>query len=354
LPTDEDRSRPPSRTHPIYIVGAGSVVRDAHLPAYAQAGFRVGGLFDLDADRARHAAGIADCEALGSLEELLARCEAEGGVLDLALPPAALPAVLERVPRGTAVLMQKPFGRTLPEATALREIARARGLRGVVNFQLRHAPVVREARRLIDSGAIGDLVDFELRVVCRMPWETWPFLEGMERMEILMHAIHYLDLARAVCGEPDRVWSMTARHPAAPRLAETRSTTAMSFGSTIRAVVTTFHHHAAPPAHDASHVRIEGTRGTIVARLGVNLDYPTGRPDTLEVSREGGSWECIAVEGNWFPHAFAGPMRSLQRVAEDPSARVESNLDDAWRTMALVETCYKSAAAGERLPEPSR
>jgi predicted dehydrogenase len=354
LPTDEDRSRPPSRTHPIYIVGAGSVVRDAHLPAYAQAGFRVGGLFDLDADRARHAAGIADCEALGSLEELLARCEAEGGVLDLALPPAALPAVLERVPRGTAVLMQKPFGRTLPEATALREIARARGLRGVVNFQLRHAPVVREARRLIDSGAIGDLVDFELRVVCRMPWETWPFLEGMERMEILMHAIHYLDLARAVCGEPDRVWSMTARHPAAPRLAETRSTTAMSFGSTIRAVVTTFHHHAAPPAHDASHVRIEGTRGTIVARLGVNLDYPTGRPDTLEVSREGGAWECIAVEGNWFPHAFAGPMRSLQRVAEDPSARVESNLDDAWRTMALVETCYKSAAAGERLPEPSR
>jgi predicted dehydrogenase len=329
-------------------------VRDAHLPAYAQSGFRVGGLHDLDADRARLAAGIAGCDACGSLEELLARCASEGGVLDLALPPAALPSVLGRIPGGTAVLMQKPFGRTLAEATALRDIARARDLRCVVNFQLRHAPVVREARSLIDSGAIGELVDFELRVVCRMPWETWPFLEGMERMEVLMHAIHYLDLARAICGEPDRVWSMTARHPAAPLLAETRSTTAMSFGSTIRAVVTTFHHHAAPPAHDASHVRIEGTRGTIVARLGVNLDYPAGRPDTLEVSRAGGAWERIAVEGNWFPHAFAGPMRSLQRIAEDPEVRVESDLDDAWRTMALVETCYKSAAAGERLPEPSR
>jgi hypothetical protein len=46
-------------------------------------------------------------------------------------------------------------------------------------------------------------------------------------------------------------------------------------------------------------------------------------------------------------------MRSLQRLAAGGgSESVESTFDDAWRTMALVETCYKSAAGGERVPEP--
>jgi predicted dehydrogenase len=170
-------------------------------------------------------------------------------------------------------------------------------------------------------------------------------------MEILMHAIHYLDLTRALLGEPDRVWSAVARHPAARDIAESRSTTVMTFGTERRAVVTTYHHHDAPQGHDASHLRIEGTRGTIVARMGVNLDYPRGRPDTLEVSRAGGAWESMPVQGAWFPHAFAGPMSDVQRLASGTATRIESDFDDAWRTMALVETCYKSAAGGERVPE---
>jgi predicted dehydrogenase len=36
------------------------------------------------------------------------------------------------------------------------------------------------------------------------------------------------------------------------------------------------------------------------------------------------------------------------REGRDPS---QCNFDDAWRTMALVETCYKSASGGERVPE---
>jgi predicted dehydrogenase len=260
-------------------------------------------------------------------------------------------AVLRELPERACVLIQKPFGMDLADATELVRIARARAIRGVVNFQLRHAPCVQGARELLASGAIGELVDVEVRVVCSMPWETWPFLAGMPRMEILMHSIHYLDLVRALCGEPERVWSAVARDPRAANMSDARSTTVMTFGPTKRAVVTNYHHHEAPEGHDASHLRIEGTRGTIVARLGVNLDYPRGRPDSLEVSRDGGAWQRIPVRGNWFPHAFEGPMANLQRLATGATSAIESDFDDAWRTMALVETCYKSAAGGERLPE---
>ena len=337
---------------PVHLVGAGGIVQDAHLPAYRMAGIPVAGVFDLDRVRAERLARAFSTRAFASLDELLGSCATEGGVLDLALPPGALATVLERLPQGSVALLQKPFGRDLVEATRLLATARARNLTVAANFQLRHAPCVRAVRRLVAAGAIGTPLDAEIRVVCRMPWETWPFLAGMPRMEILMHAIHYLDLCRALLGEPHRVWCATARHPQAPELSETRSTSVLAFGGERRAVVHTFHHHAAPEGHDASHLRIEGTEGTVVARLGVNLDYPRGRPDTVEISRRGGAWERVAIDGNWFPHAFAGSMLALQRFAAGLSAELESRADDAWRTMALVETCYKSAAAGEPVPAP--
>ena len=231
-------------------------------------------------------------------------------------------------------------------------VAQSRDIRGAVNFQLRHAPAVVALRALLDSNAIGTPIDFEARVVCTMPWESWKFLEGMPRMEITMHSIHYLDLARALFGEPERVWSAIAKHPNSPKIAEARSTTILKFANEARGVVTTYHHHAAPHGHDASHLKIEGTHGTAVVRMGVNLDYPRGRADTLEWSANGGAWQSIALEGNWFPHAFLGSMRALQAFATGGTTVLTSNFQDAWRTMALVETCYASASHGEIVPEP--
>src|SRR5262245_11042418 len=43
----------PATRRPIVIIGAGGIVRDAHLPAYRIAGFRVEGICDLQVDRAR-------------------------------------------------------------------------------------------------------------------------------------------------------------------------------------------------------------------------------------------------------------------------------------------------------------
>ena len=342
-------------SRPVYLVGAGAIVRDAHVPAYLGHGIRVAGVFDLDGARAAQVADLSGARAFPTLAALVSAASDDCGVFDLALPPAAVAATLDALPEGAWVLVQKPFGADLVEATALRARLRARGIRGAVNLQLRHAPAVVALRALLASGAIGEPVDLEMRVVCRMPWETWPFLRGMPRMEVLMHSIHYLDLVRAILGEPARVWCAIAGDPRAPELAETRSTTAMTFGRDRRAVVTTFHHHAAPSGYEASHLRVEGTRGTAVARLGVNLDYPRGRADTLEWSADDGAWTTAALSGNWFPDAFAGSMRALLRAADaaDPAAaeaELASNFDDAWRTMALVETCYKSAAGGEAPP----
>ena len=334
------------------MIGCGAIVRDAHLPAYALDGIPIGGFFDIDGRRAALLAeATKGTTAFTTLDALVDACLEAGGVYDIALPPHAVAEVIRTLPDGSTALLQKPFGRDLTEATELLAALERRAIRGCVNLQLRHAPAVAMLRRLLDSGTLGEAIDLELRVICRMPWENWPFLESLPRMEILMHAIHYLDLCRALFGEPERVWSAVFGHPRAPRLADVRSTTILAFAGGRRAVVTTYHHHAAPSRHEASDLRVECTHGTAVARLGVNLNYPEGEPDTLEWSAAGAPWQPVSVDGNWFPHAFRGPMREAQRAAAEPDFVPSTSFRDAWRTMALVETCYRSAARGEMIPE---
>ena len=87
--------------------------------------------------------------------------------------------------------------------------------------------------------------------------------------------------------------------------------------------------------------------------MGVNLDYPIGRPDALRIAQVGGPWSDVPLIGSWFPDAFAGPMSNLQRVVSGEDARLVSPAADAWRTMAVIEACHTSNDEGGT-PIPSR
>src|SRR3546814_8539886 len=80
-------------------------------------------------------------------------------------------------------------------------------------------------------------------------------------------------------------------------------------------------------------------------KLGLLLDCPSGEPDELWFARRGGPWEQVPLDGAWFPDAFIGPMANLQRVAAGEDDRLATAVEDAWKTMALVEACYRAAAA---------
>ena len=97
-------------------------------------------------------------------------------------------------------------------------------------------------------------------------------------------------------------------------------------------------------------MKVEGTEGAAIAKMGVNLNYPKGEPDTLEVARQGldddSGWQSIPLRGSWFLEAFEGLMANLQRfIAREDDALI-SPIEDACRTMALVEACYESSARG--------
>jgi predicted dehydrogenase len=335
----QQRWKRPRRPRPIVFLGAGGIVRAAHLPAYLGAGFEIAGVYDIRRKSAEETAReFAIPRVFASLREALAQ---EDVVFDLAVPAGEIAPMLRKVPRGSPILIQKPMGRTLREALAIARIVRARDLVAAVNFQLRFSPNVLALRDLLARRALGTVRDVEVRIVADTPWSAWDFLKGIPRLELLYHSIHYLDLLRALFGEPDGVVGAARRDPAFPALADTRCALELVYEQGPRVTVRTNHAHHFGASKRVSEIRVEGMRGGAILRMGVNLDYPSGRPDTLETGGPSG-WKFVALEGSWFPDAFEGTMANLQRFVAGEDEALESGVDDALRTMALVEACYRA------------
>src|SRR5690606_15361051 len=219
----------------IQIIGAGGIVKDAHLPAYRIAGYRVGGIFDPDTEKARKLAGQFNITRVHSRLEDLIRHADKRTVFDVAVPGNAVLSVLEQLPDETTVLIQKPMGNTLEEARAILDCCRKKRLKAGINFQLRYAPFVVRAREMVDTGVIGDLCDLEVNVNVFTPWNLWTFLNDLPRVEILYHSIHYIDLIRSFLGNPSGMYAKTTKHPKMARLASVRSNIIMDYGDMIRA-----------------------------------------------------------------------------------------------------------------------
>ncbi len=333
----------PSSPRPIVAIGAGAIMRTAHLPSYRRLGFPVAGVFDVSETAAR---GVADAFAIPEVfPSLDAACRASGVVFDLAVPGDQVLATLEQLPAGSAVLIQKPMGMNLPEATRILECCRARRLTAAVNFQLRFSPNVLALRDLIARGALGTVVDVEVRLVTEQPWWLWDFMRGAPRIEVVYHSIHYLDAIRALVGEPDGAYCRAVAHPDLPEFADTRSSIILDYGDRIRCSLALNHTHRAGKARRASMLKVEGTRGAVELTMGVNLDYPEGPPDAMAVNLDG-EWQPVPLRGSWFTEAFEGPMSNLQRFVAGEDETLESAVDDAIRTMAVVEACYESSARG--------
>lgn len=331
----------PSAPRPIVIVGAGGIVNDAHLPAYRLANLPVAALYDIDLERARALSRQWDVPAHARLEEALAVPDA---VFDLALPPSAHLSVLEKLPDGAAVLLQKPMGRDLAEASAILAICRQKGLKAAVNFQLRFSPMMLALADAIRRCWLGTLVDVEVHLNLVTPWQLFPFLKGMPRVEIAVHSIHYLDLIRSILGNPSGVHARTIGHPSTD-LAQTRTSALIDFAPGQRVTLSINHNHDFGRRFQDASFRFEGDAGAAQIKLGLLLNYPTGEPDELWLTRKGDDWTQVPLSGGWFPHAFIGTMSNLQRYAAGEDALLHTSVEDAWHTMALVEAAFASAAA---------
>lgn len=345
----------PSKSLPIFIIGAGGIVNSAHLPAYKIAEFNVQGIYDIDHAKAcATASKFSIPEVFRSIDEML-HAVVGNIVFDVAVPGSEIISVLENLPEKSSVLLQKPMGENLEAAKKILEITRKKEMIAAVNFQLRYAPFISEARKMINEGHLGKINDIEVNVNVYTPWQLWDFLYSSPRVEILYHSIHYIDLVRSFLGNPESVYAKTTGHPSMKELASVRSSIIMDYGDMICANILTNHCHNYGLDKQQSYIKFEGSKGAIKISFGTLKNYPEGEPDLFEyISEDDGyekGWKTKKINGSWFPHAFIGSMAQVMLAAEGTIKKPDNSVEDAINTMACVEAAYESDKQGGTKPE---
>ncbi len=340
----------PQGSLPIIIIGAGGIVNDAHLPAYQLVKFEVVGIYDIERQKAVKTANKFQIpKVFDNMQQLIEEAPSDV-IYDLALPGHVVMDVLEQLPDHAKVLIQKPMGENYEQAKNILKITRNKQMIVGVNFQLRYAPFIMEARKMINNGDLGELCDIEINVNVFTPWHLWRFLYEAPRVEIPYHSIHYIDLIRSFLGNPSGIYAKTSKHPLMDKLASVRSNIIMDYGDRIRANILTNHCHQFGLGKQQSYIKFEGTKGAIKVKMGVLMNYPKGVPDKFEYvimrADKKPEWKTRSIKGSWFPHAFIGSMGEMMKVAMGDSNLPDNSVEDCIYTMACVEAAYKSSSDG--------
>lgn len=116
---------------------------------------------------------------------------------------------------GKHILCEKPLARTTQEAATMLEAVQKANVKHMVAFNYRFVPAIRQARQLIESGALGEIYHF--RAVYLQEWITDPNFGMIWRLDkntagsgaLGDLGAHIIDLARFLVGEPRRVSALT-------------------------------------------------------------------------------------------------------------------------------------------------
>ncbi len=336
-----------ARGSAIGCIGAGMIVAECHLAAYARAGFSVVAI----ASRHReHAAKVAERWRIPTVHDsphaLIQDARIE--VLDLAFPPDQQPALIREAltqPHIKGILAQKPLSLTLDEAIRLRDEAAASGTVLSVNQNMRYDQSMRVLRQILIRGDLGAPVFAQIDMHAIPHWQT--FLREYDRLTLANMSVHHLDVLRFLFGEATEI-STTARTDPRTTFDHTDGITVstLKFASGVLAVsIEDVWSGPRDEGFDSDiwiRWRVEGLDGVAQGTIG----WPTGAASTLTYASKtttGGKWVMPTWDTHWFPDAFAGVMEQLQYAVQTGSAPALSVVDNV-KTVALVEAAYRSLA----------
>ncbi len=140
-------------------------------------------------------------------------------IVDIATPNNTHPEIaIAALEAGKHVICEKPLARSSEEARTMYEAARKAGVVHMVAFNYRRTPAVALARKFIDEGAIGDILNF--RGTYLQDWSadpnsplSWRFQKDVAGSGALGDiGSHVLDLARYLAGEVVAVSAMLSTY----------------------------------------------------------------------------------------------------------------------------------------------
>ena len=334
----------------IGAIGAGFIMKDVHLAAYNEAGFRTVAIASRTPANAQAAADQNNVPKVHETwRELLDDTDVE--IVDIAFPPdQQLEIVKEACKRDhiKGILAQKPIAFTLDEAIEMVEVARQSGKVLGVNQNMRYDHSMRALKTLLEGGHLGTAIVAQIVMNARPHWQD--FVRVYERVALLNMSIHHLDCFRFLFGDPERIVCSVRPDPSQDFEHEDgMAFYVLEYADGLRCVGSD---DCFTWADGGISWRVEGTDGIAKGTIGWP-DYPDGSPSTIDyhLRSEEGVWHQPRWPEQWFPQAFIGTMGQLMKAIET-GTEPELNGPDNLRTMALVEAAYRAAKTGQAVSVP--
>lgn len=194
----------------IGLAGFGAIARK-HLAAIrACEGADAIGIFDPSAD-ARAAAAKDGLRAFDRAEDLFAMRGLDGVILCTPNQLHAAGAV-RCIERGLPVLIEKPLSDSVAGGESILAAQRKFGTPVLVGHHRRHNPLIRRARDIVRSGALGQVTAIAGLTLFLKPDEYFDI--GWRREAgagpVLINLIHDIDDLRFICGEIVAIEAMTS------------------------------------------------------------------------------------------------------------------------------------------------
>ena len=333
------------------MIGMGSIARNRHVEALRGHADQVAIRAICDADPAaleRSRADVPQADAYIDSRALLAD-PAIDAVL-LALPNHLhVEGCRQAAAAGKHILLEKPIARTPSEADEVIAAARQAGVMLMVAHSDRYSPVFRETRRLLDQGALGEVMALHVDHYSNYVNPPGGWRRSRELIGggcVMDTGIHQLDLMSWYLGSPAEVFAYAATDPA--RLeSEVVCTAVFKFGSgAIAEFFCNWGAFRSPPARIRNNegLSVFGKQGTLYV-----MDYETLLLASPTADPRGPRMEEITVEnpGEWV--VMWGHFIDCLRTGATPL----TNGPESKKAVQLVAAIYRSLESGAPVPLPA-
>lgn len=318
------------------IIGAGLAVKQLHWPALQRLRDRYtfSAVADIDPGKASEVAALVGAsKTFSDYRELLGLAEVEAVLLSLPIHLTAHVAI-DAARAGKHVILEKPLAANLEQARLARDELARYPVKALVAENMRYRDDLAAARRLIDNGAIGDLVLVRMQAISRVdtsdsqsfastPWRQdiqyrgGPLLDG---------GVHHVAALRGIAGEIEWVQAFTKYGGS-----QLNGPTTISMNLRFRSgAIGAYLFSSTCHDEDAGFLTLMayGTQGTIEIRDGTTrLLRPGQPPETIVADADGGYY------GEFLN--FHAAIREDQPVV--------STVEQGYRDMELILRAMDSA-----------
>lgn len=319
------------------VAGAG-FIGAVHARAYKQiADVELVGLADPAAERVEPLARELGCATFPDYEALL---QAGVDIISVCLPPRLhLPAAAAAAQAGVHILMEKPITRSVEEADQMLALCRAAGVYLMTGFTHHFYPEMREAKHLLESGAIGQpltaLDSMSITHSFVLPWYRDKEIAGGG--VFMCNAVHGFDRVSWVLGQ--QVTAVTALlEPAEGSRAEDYGSALARFDGGVQG---TFFQHWGPYRTLMCDMQIYGETGMLHVRSWDSLELFTTGKRTIQ--------HFYHPDAGLSERVMVGMVAELSEMVEAVrQGRQPEPTGQAGRTsVALVLATYKAAETGK-------